>query len=182
MRDGDIDYSQYTLVELEEALSGINRHRYPKNYARLCSAYQRLTNALPTLMATEQVDGANTEEAWPGPRYDENGGYIPNRISPTGRASHITLSLLLLAYGSYGVWVNDFYVPGRGLGVHLHGVPAWTMYGAVACACIVMLAVVADHYDRRDNEKRYRTFASIGEFLGWSLFGVSLLWALVSEA
>ena len=39
MRDGDIDYSKYTLLELEEALAGINKHQYPANYAKLRSAY-----------------------------------------------------------------------------------------------------------------------------------------------
>ena len=41
--DGDIDYSRYTLRELEEALAGINKLRYPKNYANLRSAYERVT-------------------------------------------------------------------------------------------------------------------------------------------
>jgi hypothetical protein len=43
MHDGDIDYSKYTLLELEEALAGINRHQYPRNYANLRSAYEQLT-------------------------------------------------------------------------------------------------------------------------------------------
>lgn len=43
MRDGDIEYSKYTLLELEEALAGINKHQYPKNYANLRSAYEQLT-------------------------------------------------------------------------------------------------------------------------------------------
>ena len=40
--DGNIDYSRYTRLELEEALSGINKDRYPKNYANLRSAYEQL--------------------------------------------------------------------------------------------------------------------------------------------
>ena len=43
MRDGDIDYSNYTLLELEEALAGINRHQYPQNYANLRSTYEQVT-------------------------------------------------------------------------------------------------------------------------------------------
>jgi hypothetical protein len=30
MRDGDIDYAAYTVRELEEALAGIDRRRYPR--------------------------------------------------------------------------------------------------------------------------------------------------------
>jgi hypothetical protein len=41
--DGDIDYSKYTLLELEEALAGINKQQYPKNYANLCLAHEQLT-------------------------------------------------------------------------------------------------------------------------------------------
>lgn len=47
MSDGDIDYSTSTLLELEEALAGINRQRYPKNYANLRSAYEQRTGAVP---------------------------------------------------------------------------------------------------------------------------------------
>lgn len=39
MKDGDIDYSNYTHRELEEAISGINKSVYPKNYANLKEAY-----------------------------------------------------------------------------------------------------------------------------------------------
>ncbi len=41
MRDGDIDYSKYTLLELEEALAGVNKHLYPENYTNLRSAYAK---------------------------------------------------------------------------------------------------------------------------------------------
>jgi hypothetical protein len=57
MRDGDIEYSKYTLLELEEALAGINKHQYPKNYANLLSAHEQLTATLadapqPQIVAT----------------------------------------------------------------------------------------------------------------------------------
>ncbi|MDR6842403.1 hypothetical protein [Pseudoxanthomonas sacheonensis] len=43
MSDGDIDYSKFTLLELEEALAGINRQQYPKNYESLRSTYEQRT-------------------------------------------------------------------------------------------------------------------------------------------
>jgi hypothetical protein len=54
MSDGDIDYSKFTLLELEEALAGINRQRYPQNYANLRSAYEQRTaaTAVPPPSAT----------------------------------------------------------------------------------------------------------------------------------
>ena len=178
MRDGDIDYSKYSLHELEEALSGINRQLYPKNYANLKSAYVLLASSLPTeQVATATADFEEQDE--PLARYDKNGRYVPNHISSNERIVHVVLPLLLFAYGTYGVWANDLYIPGkRSRGMHLHDVPAWIMYAAMVCACLVMFSVVIDHYDRRDNERRYRAFAAIGEFVGCSLFVVSLLWAI----
>lgn len=52
------------------------------------------------------------------------------------------------------------------------------MYGAMICACLVMLSVVADHYDRRNNEISYRVLANLFRFCGWALFVVSLIMAL----
>lgn len=107
--------------------------------------------------------------------------YVPNQIPPKERLIHIGLSVLLMAYGTYGLWINDIYVPGRRRGVHFHDTPAWLLYGAIVCACLVMMSVVVDHYDRRDNEKHYRTFARGGEYLGWSLFGAAVVWSLLSN-
>jgi hypothetical protein len=71
---------------------------------------------------------------------------------------------------------NDLYLPSkRSRGMHLHDTPAWIMYGAIICACLAMLSVVIDHYDRRNNERHYRLFADVFEYIGWGLFGFSLL-------
>ena len=102
--------------------------------------------------------------------------YTPNRIPFKERITNTLFSLGLFTYGSYGLWLNDLYVPGkRGRGVHLHGVPAWVMYGAIICACLVMLSVVVDHYDTRANEINYKHFADIFRRLGWSFFILSLI-------
>lgn len=77
---------------------------------------------------------------------------VPNQIPPNERLMHIGLSVLLLAYGTYGLWVNGLYVPGRRRGVHFHDTPAWLLYGAIVCA--VMMSVVLDHYDRRETAPR----------------------------
>lgn len=108
--------------------------------------------------------------------------YTPNHIPKSERIQHVIFSILLFAYGSYGVWVNDLYIPGkrslpgkRSRGIHLHDVPAWVMYGAMICACAVMLSVVVDHYDKRNNETNYRLFANVAKYFGWALFGLSLV-------
>lgn len=106
------------------------------------------------------------------------GSYTPNHIPDGERIQCVIFSVLLFAYGSYGVWVNDLYLPGkRSRGIHLHDVPAWVMYGAMLCACAVMLSVVVDHYDQRNNETNYRLFANVAKYCGWGLFVLSLVLA-----
>lgn len=105
----------------------------------------------------------------------EGAAFTPNHI-PTGeRIGNVIFSVLLLAYGGFGLWTNDLYIPGkRGPGVHLHDGPAWLMFGAMICACAVMLSVVADHYDKRNNETNYRLLARILKFLAWALLFLSM--------
>ena len=106
--------------------------------------------------------------------------HTPNHIPKDERTTYIVFSLLLFAYGTFGVWINDLYLPGRrSRGVHLHDTPAWVMYGAIICACLVMLSVVVDHYDRRNNERHYRLFADIFKYIGWGLFGFSVIMAMI---
>lgn len=106
--------------------------------------------------------------------------YTPNHIPADERLRNVAFSILLFAYGSYGVWINDLYIPGkRSRGIHLHDVPAWIMYGAIVCACLVMLSVVVDHYDKRNNETNYKLFADVFKFLGWGFFALSLIMAII---
>lgn len=106
--------------------------------------------------------------------------YTPNHIPAEQRMRNIAFSVALFAYGSYGVWVNDLYIPGkRSRGIHLHDVPAWIMYGAIICACLVMLSVVVDHYDTRNNEINYKWFADFFTFFGWGFFALSLIMAII---
>lgn len=106
--------------------------------------------------------------------------YTPNHISANERTQSIVVSLLLFAYGSYGVWVNDLYIPGkRSKGIHFHDVPAWIMYGAIICACLVMLSVVVDHYDQGNNETNYKMFAKIFSYIGWGFFALSIVMAII---
>jgi hypothetical protein len=64
--DGDIDYSKYTLLELEEALAGINKQQYPRNYANLRAAYEQLTANRIEASQSESVISA-TDVASPKP-------------------------------------------------------------------------------------------------------------------
>jgi hypothetical protein len=106
--------------------------------------------------------------------------YLPNHIPAKSRWLHSIFATGILAYGAWGVWVDDLFLPGkRGPGIHLHGTPAWVMFGAMACASTLMVLVVVDHYDRRNNERGYKR---AGEWLGMvmgALFVLALVLHLV---
>jgi hypothetical protein len=101
--------------------------------------------------------------------------YKPNHIPLSLRWYYGAASSAALAYGKYGVWIDDLYMPGkRGRGVHFHGLDAWLMYGALFCLVANFLSVIVDHFDQRNNERNYRLFAKSSAWLGYGLFGAAL--------
>jgi len=81
MRDGDIDYSKYTLLELEEALDGIDRVRYPRNYAKLCSLHEQLKPAAAAAAQPEHNDTTdNTIDRVLADRFAVGIAFIPIAI------------------------------------------------------------------------------------------------------
>jgi hypothetical protein len=127
---------------------------------------------------------ARSARAAPRLRFDpfaaEEGRLQPNHFSVGERVRNTLLALALLAYGSWGVYVNDLYVPGkRGKGIHFHGYPAWAMFAALVCAAAVLLALVVDHYDRRHNEHHYEWFKKQATAAGWWFFAMAVVWHFV---
>lgn len=105
-----------------------------------------------------------------------NIGHNPNHIPSGERTVSIIFSSLLFLYGTFGVIIDDLYIPGkRRPGVHFHGEPAWIMYGAFLCAVANMISVVVDHYDQRNNENNYKLFARVTQIAGSTLFFLALL-------
>lgn len=103
-------------------------------------------------------------------------GHNPNHIPSRERRIYIILSSFILLYGTFGILMDDLFIPGkRSKGVHLHGEPAWIMYSAFLCAVANMLSIVVDHYDRRNNENNYKLFARITQTAGWTLFLLAFL-------
>jgi hypothetical protein len=110
---------------------------------------------------------------WPG----QKPPFKPNWFSWQERIASSFLAVALLAYGTLGVYIDDLWIPGkRGPGLHLHGTPAWLMYGAIVSAASICFALVIDHYDRRNNESHYELFKKWAKYCGWALFGLSLGW------
>ena len=85
------------------------------------------------------------------------------------------MALYLLAWGGWGLYRNGLvFSVRRNVIAEFHDGPAWLMVGAFVCGALVLLSVVVDHYDRRDNELIYRTFRWIVVRMGWCLFAASL--------
>ena len=100
--------------------------------------------------------------------------HIPNIISRNERVWNIIISAVLLIYGGYGIYINDLYIPGKKGGIHLHNEPTLIMYGAFICGVFAMLSVVIDHYDKRNNERKYEILAKIFKYLAWGLFVIAI--------
>ena len=104
--------------------------------------------------------------------------HTPNHIPRSERFMNALYAAVIIVLGTIGLTTGELLIPGRRTGgptgLALQGPAAWAMYAAMVCACVVLLSVFADHYDRRNNEISYRRFAQIGKVLGWSLFFLSL--------
>jgi len=108
--------------------------------------------------------------------------YEPNFIPVKTRTINIIGSIALIGYGTIGLYINDLYLPGkRSRGIHLHDEPALLMYVAFICASLVMLSVVIDHYDQRNNKEKYKIFSRIFSYMGWGFFILSLLYPLITK-
>jgi len=76
----------------------------------------------------------------------------------------------LFLYGCYGIWENDLFIPARkGKGIHLHDLSLWVAFAAIICACCNLLLVIADHYDKRDNEEICAFAARVLKYTAFSL-------------
>lgn len=105
----------------------------------------------------------------------DTGIYVPNQVSIFSRVLYATIAIALLAYGSYGLYVDDIYLPSKhGSGQHLHGIQARLIYGVMLCLCIHLFSSVVDHYDRRDNERYYRLVAKWSAYLGLVVFFIGM--------
>lgn len=102
--------------------------------------------------------------------------YVPNVIAPETRLKDLAISGFLLIYGTLGIAIDDLYIPGkRSKGLHYHGEPAWIVFGAMLLCIAAMLSEVVDHYDRRNNEHKYKWFAKVCQGAALGLFILALL-------
>ena len=101
--------------------------------------------------------------------------YRPNDIPKWERNARIIGAVVLIAWGTFGVAQNNLLWLGSfDSNIHLRGVSAWLMFGAMICAAAHLLVAVLDHYDRRNNEDVYQIRKKRFYALGWGLFFCSI--------
>lgn len=102
--------------------------------------------------------------------------YKPNFVPRTERLFNLGLAVVLLGYGTLGFVTARLNLSGRRVRIAvLEGGPAWLMAAAFFVGAAVLLSVVVDHYDKRNNERYYRAFRWGAKCLGWCLVASALL-------
>lgn len=105
-----------------------------------------------------------------------DGTYVPNRVALKTRVANSLLSLGMVVYGLWGVYRDDLIVPiSKRTTSHFHSISAWIMYAAILCGSVHLMAVVIDHYDRRNNEHLYQRLGELSGKIGWLLFGIAFI-------
>lgn len=138
--------------------------------------------------APETPSADSRQKSWLPPGFDtkalagsySKNYYVPNSFPLFARVFNAFVAAVLLLYGAHGIYMDDLYIPpgrGGGSGTHLHGVAAWLLYGAMVAAASSLLALVVDHYDRRNNEQHYMWFRRAASLLGYCLFAASVFWS-----
>ncbi|MBK6986089.1 MAG: hypothetical protein IPH32_15705 [Bacteroidetes bacterium] len=101
--------------------------------------------------------------------------FSPNHIPKADRTVNIILAVLLVLYGLIGLLADDIYIPGkRTRGFHFHGPPASIAFASFMCFVLYLLTIVLDHYDCRNNERRYVQFRKFARFMGYTLLIVAV--------
>ena len=108
-------------------------------------------------------------------------GYVPNHISVLERTVYIVLSLLLVGYSLHGLITDDLFIPSRqGPGQYVYGPPVFAFVIAAIFGAAALVSVVVDHYDKRNNEREYKKFASFAEAAGYAILFAGIIWSLTT--
>jgi hypothetical protein len=87
------------------------------------------------------------------------------------------LAIVLIAIGVAGLVQGHLKVspPKSRIGLVLYDTPLWLLVASLLTGAAVLLSVVIDHHDTRDNERWYQHFKRGAIFLGLLLLGSSLI-------
>jgi hypothetical protein len=108
--------------------------------------------------------------------------YRPNAYTKGDLFFSAATVLILVFWGSWGVWVDDLMMPAKRSTLHLHGVSAWLMYTSWLLAALSFVAIIVDHFDKRNNEKNYKRIGQSAVLGAWMLFFGALTVSFVQPA
>lgn len=109
---------------------------------------------------------------------EQSAKFIPNFVPKKERFKNSLIAVFLLLYGGYGIATGSLLFPARGGALELYGAPAWVMYIALIFTSLKLLAVVLDHYDKRDNQSTYKSFNRFFKVMAWIFFIISIILAV----
>lgn len=165
MNPEDLTVAEIAQKRRQEAIERINSELYQSPQA----------SSIPVEDISAKVRIASPDLIGAPGYIAPDGTYVPNQIPVRTRILNSLMSLGMIVYGYIGIRLDDLFVPGKRGGIHLHSVSAWVMYAAMLCASAHLAAVVIDHYDRRNNERYYQQFGRLSQWVGWTLFVLSLV-------
>jgi uncharacterized membrane protein len=108
---------------------------------------------------------------------DEDEPWKPNSISVSERVFNLVLAIALLVQGVIGFYFAEVRLtpPKQKAAILFREGPAWLMAAAMVVGALVLISVVIDHYDRRQNEHAYKSFRWLCVRLGLCLLAASLI-------
>lgn len=101
--------------------------------------------------------------------------YTPNEVPVKERIANAVIALLMVAYGTYGIWNQELYVPIFRGEVTLYGDSLWFAFIAASVGSLYFVLRVIDHYDKRNNEHLYRRFQIILRGVAVLIFIIAIL-------
>ncbi len=100
--------------------------------------------------------------------------WTPNEVPAAHRIWYALYCVIGLLYASHSLYTGSFYLPSRqGHGTTLRGIPAYIMCAAVFVGVAHLASFIVDHYDRRNNEDRYASFARKTKYWFFGLYVAS---------
>jgi len=109
--------------------------------------------------------------------HGDSGTWKPNAVPLSDRIFNLVLALALLAQGFVGFYFGrlELSPPKQKAYIVFREGAAWLMAAAMVVGALVLISVIVDHYDRRDNENSYKLFKWLAVRLGVCLFTASLV-------
>jgi hypothetical protein len=104
---------------------------------------------------------------------------VPKPVSLWQRVVTFALSGLMLAYGIYGLWVDDLYIPGSARGgqihpgMHLHGVAADLVF---AGSLVMTLGVLASQSNSANRGVTFLKYWRLGVWIGMGVMLIGFFW------